>query len=236
MHKEYYTYVHCKPDWTPFYVGKGCGKRSHVFNATRNQHHKNIVAKYGRENIIIVVFPCSTDDQAKYDEVQLIKHLRGAGYDLCNQTAGGEGAQGYKHTAESLALMSKLKKGKASPNKGVPMSEEVKLKLSSARKGKNLGNTNCVGRIPWNKGMRGVVKLSAETRAKISKSNMGRKPSDEAVRKLVQRSLGNTIARGRIHTAESIARMSAVHKLRHENARKGIGAAYPTTKPAKGTK
>jgi hypothetical protein len=36
---QFYTYLHCKPDGTPFYVGKGSGKRSN-FMYDRNPHHQ----------------------------------------------------------------------------------------------------------------------------------------------------------------------------------------------------
>jgi predicted GIY-YIG superfamily endonuclease len=85
----FYVYMHCKPDGTLFYVGKGCGKRARDF-ASRNQHHQNIVAQYGRENILVSVIPCESDADACYQEIQLIKAFRGIGYELANQTDGGE--------------------------------------------------------------------------------------------------------------------------------------------------
>ena len=75
---KYYTYLHCKPTGEPFYVGKGCnvgGRRSHNFSQ-RSQHHKNIVAKYGKANIGIFVFNCDSEAQAFADEIQQIAQLR----------------------------------------------------------------------------------------------------------------------------------------------------------------
>ena len=39
----FYVYMHCRPDGSVFYVGKGCGKRARDF-ASRSQKHHEIVA------------------------------------------------------------------------------------------------------------------------------------------------------------------------------------------------
>lgn len=95
---QFYVYLHCKPDGTPFYVGKGhdhekWGKRSHNFK-DRSPHHKNIVAKYGKENIIIEVTPCINEQEALESEVLFILSLRDDGVELCNYTDGGDGVSG----------------------------------------------------------------------------------------------------------------------------------------------
>ena len=84
-----------------------------------------------------------------------------------NRTFGGDGGL----TAETRQKISEACKGRPSPNKGVPMSEEQKRKLSEAHKGRafseehkqKLGkpkseehkqkiSQSLKGRIPWNKG------------------------------------------------------------------------------------
>jgi hypothetical protein len=49
---EHYAYIHCKPDGTPFYVGKGSGDRFRVSGA-RNPYYRRTVNKYGAKNILI---------------------------------------------------------------------------------------------------------------------------------------------------------------------------------------
>ena len=44
---------------------------------------------------------------------------------------------GYKHSKEARRKMSEAKKGKASPRKGIKLSEETKLKLSLSHKGQH---------------------------------------------------------------------------------------------------
>ena len=55
-----YAYIHCKPDGIPFYVGKGKYRRA-TYLGERNQHHKNIVNKYGPANILKGKLECSSD-------------------------------------------------------------------------------------------------------------------------------------------------------------------------------
>jgi hypothetical protein len=90
-----YAYIHCKPDGTPFYVGKGVRSRyKDLIN--RNAYHKKVVAKYGKDNILIAKIDCSTNDNALSLEIGLIKCLRRMGIALTNLTDGGEGNVGWK--------------------------------------------------------------------------------------------------------------------------------------------
>lgn len=91
--KQFYVYIHKKPDGTPFYVGKGHGKRAYQFTR-RTQWHQNIVAKYGKNNIIVEIINCVSESQAFDLEKVYIKQLRDAGICLVNLTDGGEGVTG----------------------------------------------------------------------------------------------------------------------------------------------
>ena len=94
-----------------------------------------------------------------------------------NSTIGGGGLPGHKHSEETKQRISLKKylynpvKGKPSPKKGIPMSEESKKKMSEAR----------LGKTPWNKGLKGVQPgywvgktRSEETRKKISENRKGK--------------------------------------------------------------
>ena len=160
MQKEFYTYLHCKPNGDPFYVGKGTGKRSHMFaNSKRNQHHKRIVAKYGRSNIGIFIFSCKSESQAHADEIQQIAQLRRDGYELANICDGGEGFSGLVFSPEHRANLSKSHMGKKNPHPGYKHSPEACAKMSEARKGdknKSFGK-----------------KMSPETKAKLLATHEG---------------------------------------------------------------
>lgn len=110
--------MHLKPNGDPFYVGKGTGRRAYAFGR-RNSHHKNIVEKYGRNNIIVCIFPCDSEKQAFADEIKKIYQLRKDGFKLANVTSGGEGVSGLRQK----------------------ISEDQKRKLSIA----GMGNKNCLG-------------------------------------------------------------------------------------------
>ena len=101
MMKEFYAYIHRRPDGSAFYVGKGCGRRAFDM-CSRNQHHKRIVAKIGKENVNIEVLPAESESHALALEAALIKIMKRHGYSIANMTNGGEqGPNGYKHTPEA---------------------------------------------------------------------------------------------------------------------------------------
>ncbi|MFZ2541952.1 MAG: hypothetical protein WAW75_09310, partial [Gallionella sp.] len=59
MNTQFYAYIHCKPDGTPFYVGKGANGRINLMK--RGGWHQNIVDKYGAENIARWKFDCESE-------------------------------------------------------------------------------------------------------------------------------------------------------------------------------
>ena len=178
--KQFYTYLHCKPNGDPFYVGKGCRWRSHDFKR-RNPHHQNIVEKYGKENIEVLVFPRATNQSAIDTEIEWIKVLREAGFELANKTDGGEGTSGRIYSDETRKKMSSSRKGRiispetcakisANNKSGTP---EVRAKKSATMTGKKRPPE--VGRkISAALKGRAGKKHSDETRAKMSASAMRR--------------------------------------------------------------
>lgn len=110
---QYYTYVHCRPDGTPFYVGKGVGKRGNTLSF-RNDYYKKVVQKYGKDNIGINIYPCSTELAALSLEKVLIKFLRGRHFGLTNVMGGGQsGASGLKNPAKRSDVRLKMKSSAA---------------------------------------------------------------------------------------------------------------------------
>ena len=176
--KQFYTYLHCKPDGTPFYVGKGCGKRFRVFTQ-RGEFHANVVAKYGAKNILLFVFPCDSEQQAFDDEIQQIAQLRRDGFRLANSTDGGEGASGRVLSEESLRKLSESHTGQPAWNKGMRMSEEFCARMSQALTGKKQSEATIKKRFASRAG----YKHSEGTKARISASHTGKKMSTEAVEK-----------------------------------------------------
>lgn len=214
MTQQYYTYIHCKPDGTPFYVGKGRLNRAKYLSHRRNDHHKKIVAKYGKENIGVFIFPCDSEAQALADEMQHIAQLRKEGYELANYTDGGEGHSGLKWSEErrQKAL------GRPSWNKGLKMPAESRANMSAAL----VGNKRAVGH---------TFKDTEETRAKKSaaqkarfssmsdedKAKLSRSPSIETRLKLSQSAKSRPAA-----SAEARMRMSESAKKRWAKEREGV--------------
>lgn len=162
----FYTYLHCKPNGHPFYVGKGGSNknRSHDLRvARRNTYHGNIVAKYGKNNIMIYVFPCDSESQALADEIQQIAQLRSEGYVLSNITAGGEGASGV-HLSEKTRLKISL----ARKNQVPPM-----LGKRHSAKTRAIMNVSKIG-----------TQLSTEARKKISTARTDSLASDDTKNKM----------------------------------------------------
>jgi len=124
----FYVYLHCRPDGAPFYVGKGRGRRAYEMEYRRNPHHRNIIAKYGAENIIVQKFPVASEAEAFALECQKIAELRGAGVKLANQTDGGEGAAGRRISAKTLAALQ--------ARKGSTLTAEHREKISRGLMGR----------------------------------------------------------------------------------------------------
>lgn len=194
--KEFYTYLHCKPDGTPFYVGKGSSKRSHDFRG-RNSYYKNVVNKYGVDNILVFVFPCNSEKQAFSDEVQQIAQLREEGFSLCNMTDGGDGIS--NPTPEIRKKISETLTGR----KNGPCPPETKAKISKANKGTQPSEQCRLAALKANTG-RKLPPFSAERRFNMSEAK--KNPSAETTAK---RSAALT---GRVMSKESRDRMSKAKK------------------------
>jgi hypothetical protein len=154
--KKFYVYIHSKPDGTPFYVGKGCGIRAHRFTI-RNPHHKNVVNKYGKENIIIGKLECESELMAFEREKWLISLFKGIGIELTNRTDGGEGSSGLVMSEEAKTQISAKLKGQP----GRPHTNETKAKISAANTGKKRTEE-----AKMKMGRKGKI-VSAETREKL---------------------------------------------------------------------
>jgi hypothetical protein len=166
---EYYTYAYLREDKTPYYIGKGKGKRLYQKDKWHNPPKDKSRIIFLKENL--------TEEEAFRHEIYMInvfgrKDL-GNGI-LYNKTDGGDGASGCIRSEESKRKISEANKGKilsketkrkisdASKN----ISEKTRIKLSVALKGKNLGKIR-----------------SNETRKKISDALKKRIITDETRKK-----------------------------------------------------
>ena len=103
---KFCAYTHARPDGSVFYVGKGLRRRAWDFAPSRRTAwHGNIVAKHGRDAIIVREVPCATECEAFALEIAIIACHRLAGAKLVNLTEGGEGAAGRKANSAQLAAL-----------------------------------------------------------------------------------------------------------------------------------
>jgi hypothetical protein len=137
-----------------FYVGIGSSVQRAYRNEGRNSHWTRVFKKYGK--VVDIISDSLSLESAKQMEKFLIASI---GIDnLCNQTLGGEGAFGLKHTEETKRKISisntgkvvseqtraKISaKSKGHPNYNLSHTEEAKAKMSAAFKGKKRSEYFC---------------------------------------------------------------------------------------------
>jgi hypothetical protein len=184
VEREFYVYLHCRPDGSPFYVGK-CTvdpkrrNKRFLMLSHRNPLHQNIVNKHGKDNIGRFAFRCESEREALDSEVQMIAQLRADGYQLANLTDGGEGMSGFKASPETLAKLSAVRKGRKA-------SDETRAKLSETLRNRQ--------HKPWTQGQREKYTASRkgvptkpfteEHKAKIAAAHKGKiqGPASEATK------------------------------------------------------
>jgi hypothetical protein len=133
--KTFYTYIWLRENGTPYYVGKGTGRRA--FTGRRNEGH---LPHPPRARILIQEFPSEADAFAA--ESFLIAYYgrkdNSTGI-LRNLTDGGDGIVGYNHTLISRQKMSVARLGQKRPHHSTAMrrvwqSPEHRSAITAAQK------------------------------------------------------------------------------------------------------
>ena len=158
----------------------------------------NAILKYGKENFYCgVIKTCESKEEMDYWEKYYIAALRTKkpyGYNL---TDGGEGFIGYRHSPETLAKISEIKKNSpraaeqiarlAELNRGRHPTPEARAKMSASRKGRTISAEHRAKLIAANTGKQ----FTPERRAKISAAHRGKSISIEHRAKISATSRGN---------------------------------------------
>ena len=178
---RFYTYAYLREDRTPYYIGKGQGKRIYQTDGKPCKKPLKDRIIYLKQNL--------TEEEAFKHEIYMIavfgrKDL-GTGI-LHNRSDGGEGPsnpsketrkkmseakRGKKHSKETRKKHSENRRGSKNHFYGKHHTEETKEKLKEINVGKNLSEET---KLKISKSGTGRI-LSEETRKNISKSKKGEK-------------------------------------------------------------
>ena len=177
--KRFYTYAYLRADNTPYYIGKGQGRRAFTKRNYETQPPKD------KSRIIFLKQNLTEKEAFKHEQYLILVLGRkdlGTGI-LRNRTNGGEGNTGRIVSEETRNKLSIAAKRQIKDEKyckkmsliktGFIHSEESKRKISEKHKGKI---------------------VSEETKRKISEKNMGYKHTEEAKRKISEKSRGRPVS------------------------------------------
>ena len=172
---RFYVYVFLREDRSPYYIGKGTGKR-----AWSNSRRK--VSPPADKSRIVLLKENLSEQEAFDHEIELIKfHGRkdnGTGI-LRNLTDGGEGKSGYNTSDETKEKIRESELGKI-------VSDATKEKMREAQLGKKASDAT-KEKI---RKAKLTENLSDVTREKMREAQLGKKASDAVKEKMRETKLG----------------------------------------------
>jgi hypothetical protein len=234
---QFYAYLWLRRDGTPYYAGKGTGRR-----AFTSKGHGGIHCPKDESRILI--FERATEAEAFATEIELIANWGrkdiGTGC-LRNRTNGGEGVSGghwklsleaianisaglrgntytlgFSPSAETRAKLSAKTKANWESGTRPPISEEHKAKNRIANLGKKASAETREKLSAAKKG----VKLSPEHCVNISAARMGKTPSPETRAKMRAAKLGRKRAPFSLETREKIGASKRGNTYRRDHKKR----------------
>jgi hypothetical protein len=129
---KYYTYAYLREDRTPYYIGKGVGKRIY-------SKQKNINQPKDKSRIIFLKQNLTEEEAFKHEKYMIALFGRkdlGTGI-LRNKTDGGDGTSGRIKTEEEREKIRERMLGANNPQYNKKYTEEERKNLSEKMKGEN---------------------------------------------------------------------------------------------------
>jgi hypothetical protein len=150
------VYQHKRADnGSIFYVGKASNKYRQDQTQNRNKTWHQVVQD--AKGFISEIVANDLDEELSFlVEREYIDKLKKIGASICNKTSGGQGTTGWRPSAETRALWSQQRRGKAPHNKGNKQLPEPKApqELEARKQQANIKRSESLkGRTPWNKGI-----------------------------------------------------------------------------------
>lgn len=206
LDRRFYIYLLFRPNGRPCYLGKGRGERwtKHERRGTHNLHLSRIIKNAKAPLPKVIIRDGLTEEEAFVLEKIFIKAIgrEKDGGPLVNKTDGGEGVSGHVHSAETRKKLSEALKGRPGWNKGVPVTEDARVKMRAAKIGKRQKREHVAKRNATNTGR----KRTPEMCANITAGKLGKKATEEtkAILKAANRSRDPEV-RARIKEATRLA-------------------------------
>jgi hypothetical protein len=185
MKNQFYTYAYLRKDGTPYYIGKGKGRRAFC-NGGR------YCRRPPRDRILLLKTGLTEEEAFKHEIYMIAIFGRkdiGTGI-LWNRCEGGRGnlgvMTGKRHSPETIEKIRKANKGNLGRT-GQKNTLEHNMKISQAHRGKTLTSEHRQKLSESHRGKRRP--LSPETKEKIRQSLLGRKYSPERCENMRQAAL-----------------------------------------------
>ena len=239
-----YIYKVTNQETGMYYIGSQCrGKTVGVnyFTSSHNKEFREDFKNYGEEKYKIEIIKEFDDpDECVRVENYMIRDHMQLKDGLCLNRfycCGGKrifSMVGLHHSEDARKKMSRAHKGRPSPKKGIPLSEETRKRISITKKGIPLSEENRKRISEALKGQPSPHKgfhHTEETRKRISIANKGFHHTEETRKRI-------SIANKGSHRSEDVRKkMSEAHKgsLHSEETRKRISEANKRKISVEGT-
>ena len=176
----FYVYSYLREDFSPYYIGKGSGKRAYTKGPNEVKPPKD------KSRVKIIKDNLTEEEAFLLEKLYILMFGRidlGTGI-LRNKSDGGDGASGAVRSLETREKLRQANLGKKKP-------KEVGEKISKALKGKRKSPETRAKQSAVRKGR----KCTEEHKRKVSEAKKGFKHTEEAKRKISDNKKGKKLSK-----------------------------------------